>query len=64
MSDRSATFTKPLTPARKSTLDQRIEELRERKPVDINHGEALLLQGIAAASLRKQHVSQGKIDLD
>ncbi len=64
MPDRTATFAKPLTAARKSTLDQRIEELRARQPADINHGEALLLQGIAAASLRKQHISRGKIDLD
>ncbi|MEX0307656.1 MAG: hypothetical protein AB3N12_09745 [Ruegeria sp.] len=64
MSGRTATFAKPLTAARKSTLDQRIEEIRTREPVDINHGEALLLQGIATASLRQQRITQDKIDLD
>lgn len=64
MSDRSATRPPQLTGTRNTTLDQRIEELRARKPVDINHGEALLLQGIAAASLREQRLAQGKIDLD
>ncbi len=64
MPDRTATFAKPLTAALKTTLAQRIEELRTRKPVDINHGEALLLQGMAAASLRKQSITPGKIDLD
>ncbi|KIC42800.1 hypothetical protein RA27_05520 [Ruegeria sp. ANG-R] len=64
MSDRSATFAKPLTAARKTTLDQRIEELRAREPVDINHGEAILLQGIATASLRKQRIAQDKITLN
>ncbi|WP_010440232.1 hypothetical protein [Ruegeria conchae] len=45
-------------------MDQRIEELRVREPVDINHGEAILFQGIATASLKKQRIAQGKIDLD
>ncbi|SDW39156.1 hypothetical protein SAMN05444358_101700 [Ruegeria halocynthiae] len=64
MTDRTATFTNSPMAARKSTLDQRIKELRAREPVDINHGEALLLQGIATASLRKQLIAQRKIDLD
>ncbi|WP_299946178.1 hypothetical protein [uncultured Ruegeria sp.] len=62
--DRTATIAKPLSATRKSTLDQRIEELRMRGPVYINHGEAILLQGTAAASLRKQCIAQAKIDLD
>lgn len=45
-------------------MDQRIEELRARKPVDINHGDALLLQGIASASLREQRIVPDRIDLD
>lgn len=64
MSERSATSAPSLNTARKATLDQRIEELRAREPVDLNHGEALLLQGIAKASLREQQLAQGRIDLD
>ncbi|WP_108858581.1 hypothetical protein [Ruegeria sp. Alg231-54] len=45
-------------------LSQRIEELRARPPEYINHGEALLLQGIAAASLREQVLTEDRISLD
>ncbi len=64
MPDRTAIIIKPISADRKTTLDQRIEELRAREPVDINHGEAILFQGIATASLKKQRIAQGKIDLD
>ncbi|EEE36680.1 hypothetical protein RKLH11_513 [Rhodobacteraceae bacterium KLH11] len=63
MPDQTALFVRPATVTRKVTLDQRIEELRARKPADLNHGEALLLQGMAMASLRKQCIAQDKIDL-
>ena len=48
----------------KTSLDQRIAELRAKKPVYVNHGEALLLQGVANASLREQRIIDGKFDLD
>ncbi|MBO9435957.1 hypothetical protein J7394_17180 [Ruegeria sp. R13_0] len=44
-------------------MDQRIAELRDRKPIDLNHGEGLMLQGIAAASLREQRLA-GQIVLE
>ncbi|MBO9445008.1 hypothetical protein [Ruegeria sp. R14_0] len=43
---------------------QRVEELRARPPQYINHGEALLLQGIAVASLREQVLTEDRISLD
>ncbi len=49
---------------RKTSLDQRIAELRAREPVDLNHGEALLLQGIASASLREQRLAGERIALE
>ncbi len=64
MSGRSATFVHPLVGDLKDRLDQRIDELRTRKPADLNHGQALLLQGVAAASLREQRIVAGQIDLD
>ena len=45
------------------SLEQRIAQLREQKPVDVNHGEGLMLQGIATASLREQRLS-GQISLE
>ncbi len=42
---------------RQVSLDQRVAELRDRKPIDLNHGEGLMLQGIAAASLREQQLA-------
>ncbi len=45
------------------SLEQRIAQLRDRKPVDLNHGEGLMLQGIATASLREQRLA-GQISLD
>ncbi len=48
---------------RQVSSDLRIAELRERKPVDLNHGEGLMLQGIAAASLREQRLA-GQIVLE
>lgn len=50
--------------AEKLPLDQRIARLRGRKPVDINHGEALLLQGLAEASLREQRLAGAQVSLD
>ncbi|WP_425082757.1 hypothetical protein [Ruegeria profundi] len=47
----------PASRGRQVSLDQRIAELRNRKPVDLNHGEGLMLQGIAAASLREQRLA-------
>lgn len=46
------------------SLDQRIAELRARQPVDLNHGDALLLQGMAAASLREQRLTEDRIALE
>lgn len=45
------------------SLEQRIAQLRDRKPIDLNHGEGLMLQGIATASLREQRLV-GQITLD
>lgn len=53
----------PASRGRQVSLDQRIAELRDRKPVDLNHGEGLMLQGIAAASLREQRLT-GEIALE
>ena len=53
----------PASRGRQVSLDLRIEELRNRKPVDLNHGEGLMLQGIAAASLREQRLT-GEIALE
>ncbi|UWR08996.1 MULTISPECIES: hypothetical protein [Ruegeria] len=46
------------------SLDQRIDELRNKPATYLNHGEALLLQGMAAASLRPQRIVADKIALD
>lgn len=54
----------PSVKPRRSTLDQRIDELRSRPAAYLNHGEALLLQGMAAASLRPQQIVGEKITLD
>ncbi len=53
----------PALRGRQVSLDQRIAELRDRKPIDLNHGEGLMLQGIAAASLREQRLT-GEIALE
>ncbi len=53
----------PALRGRQVSLDLRIEELRNRKPIDLNHGEGLMLQGIAAASLREQRLA-GQIVLE
>ncbi|MGI9369096.1 MAG: hypothetical protein ACR2O2_09680 [Ruegeria sp.] len=45
-------------------VNQRVAELRMREPADINHGEALMLQGLAASSLREQRLPEAKIKLD
>ena len=45
-------------------LSQRVEELRAKQPEYINHGEALLFQGIAAASLRAQALTEDRFSLD
>nr|WP_170614969.1 hypothetical protein [uncultured Ruegeria sp.] len=49
---------------RRVTIDQRIAELQARPPVYINHGEALLIQGMATASFREQRLSGNRILLD
>lgn len=64
MSLRFPTKTKPIAGPRKATLDQRIAELRVKQTTYINHGEALLLQGTATASLREQRLVDGKFDLE
>ncbi|MDA7963255.1 hypothetical protein [Ruegeria sp.] len=64
MSLRFPTKIKPLAGLRKTTLDQRIAELRSKKTTYVSHGEALLIQGTATASLRKQRIIDGKFDLD
>jgi len=46
------------------SLNQRIADLQARKPEYINHGEALLLQRTAAASLREQMLTGDRISLD
>ena len=39
------------------SVGQRIADLQARKPEYVNHGEALLLQRTAAASLREQFLT-------
>ncbi len=46
------------------SMSQRLEDLRTRKPQYLNHGEALLLQGIAAASLREQVLTEERVSLE
>ncbi len=41
--------------------DQRVADLQARKPEYINHGQALLLQQTAAASLREQFLTGDRI---
>ncbi len=53
--------TTSLTPI---SLAQRIEELRNREPVYVTHGDTLMLQGMAATSLREQRLSGNLIRLD
>ncbi|MGV6804539.1 MAG: hypothetical protein ACWA49_10060 [Ruegeria sp.] len=48
----------------RTSLDRRIEELRNRPATYLNHGEALMLQGMATASLRQQKIVGNKIALD
>lgn len=57
-------MNQPLVKAKPVSLEIRIAELRDRKPVDLNHGEGLLLQGIAAASLREQRLTGDQIALE
>ncbi|MCG7518228.1 hypothetical protein [Ruegeria sp. Ofav3-42] len=60
-------FLKPVHTSqlkRPLALSQRVEELRAKPPEYINHGEALLLQGIAAASLREQVLAGDRSWLD
>ncbi|WP_170463594.1 hypothetical protein [Ruegeria arenilitoris] len=60
-------FLKPVHTSqlkRPLAVSQRVEELRARPPQFINHGEALLLQGIAVASLREQVLAEDRISLD
>lgn len=64
MPERFATTIQPLAGPRKASLDQRIEELRARQPIDLNHGEALMLQGIASASLREQRITSDRLNWD
>ncbi|WP_170760037.1 hypothetical protein [Ruegeria lacuscaerulensis] len=45
------------------SLTQRIADLQARKPEYINHGQALLLQRTAAASLREQVLADDRISL-
>jgi len=54
MSDKSIHTSQLQNP---SSLNQRIADLQARKPEYINHGEALLLQSTAAASLREQFLA-------
>ena len=51
MSDKPAQRSQPQNPL---SLGQRIADLRAKKPEYINHGEAVLMQQAAAASLREQ----------
>lgn len=44
-------------------LSQRIADLQARKPEYINHGQALLIQRTAAASLREQFLTVDRISL-
>ncbi len=60
-------FLKPVHTSqlkRPLAVSQRVEELRARPTQYINHGEALLLQGIAVASLREQVLTEDRISLD
>jgi len=59
-----ATKPEKATMPRDPALARRIENLRNRPTDYIGHGEALLLQGIATASLRAQHIAGTKITLD
>ncbi|WP_299637719.1 hypothetical protein [uncultured Ruegeria sp.] len=52
------------TDVRSISLAQRIEELRRREPVYLTHGDTLMLQGMAATSLREQRLSGNRIRLD
>lgn len=52
------------TGVRSISLAQRIEELRRREPVYLTHGDTLMLQGMAATSLREQRLSGNRIRLD
>ncbi len=54
----------PAVVANSGHVSPRVAELRMREPVDINHGEALMLQGLAASSLREQRLPDAKIKLD
>jgi hypothetical protein len=47
-----------------ATLAQRIEELRNREPVYVSHGDTLMLQGMAATSLREQRLTGNRIRLE
>ena len=44
-------------------LPQRIAALRAKKPEYINRGQAILLQGVAASSLREQTLTETRISL-
>ncbi|WP_050603427.1 hypothetical protein [Ruegeria sp. 6PALISEP08] len=46
------------------SLAQRIEELRGRAALYVSHGDTLMLQGMAAASLREQCLTQDRITLE
>ncbi|MCA0906676.1 hypothetical protein LCM27_09740 [Ruegeria marisrubri] len=46
------------------SLAQRIEDLRNREPSYVTHGDTLMLQGMAATSLREQRLSGNLIRLD
>ncbi len=60
---RPVDWDKPLK-TRNPALAQRVEALRNRPPADLGHGEALMLQGMAAASLRPQRITGDRIRLD
>lgn len=64
MSKRFPTQAQPVKGPRKLTLDNRISQLRAKKPSYISRGEELLLQGVAASSLRAQRILDGKFNLD
>ncbi len=61
MSDKSVHTSQLQNPL---SLGQRIADLQARKPEYINHGEALLLQSTAAASLREQFLTGDRSWLD
>ncbi|WP_209833063.1 hypothetical protein [Ruegeria sp. HKCCE3926] len=46
------------------SLAQRIEDLRNREPSYVTHGDTLMLQGMAVTSLREQRLSGNLIRLD